>query len=120
MSQDIKLHIFQQIHTPSGNRLTGSYFCSVTGYDKQTSFTALILATVPVHETSLVNQHSYSMLLGRREGVHKKSTLCTLVKMLKIMDNNSTYMVYPIDNDYNLLMLLWSISVLFELCFTIC
>ena len=41
MSQDVKLHIFQQIHTPSGNRLTGSYFCSVTGYDKQTSFTAL-------------------------------------------------------------------------------
>ena len=26
MSQDVKLHIFQQIHTPSGNRLTGSYF----------------------------------------------------------------------------------------------
>ena len=42
MSQDVKLYIFQQIHTPSGNRLTGSYFCSVTGYDKQTSFTALI------------------------------------------------------------------------------
>ena len=41
MSQDVKLHIFQQIHTPSGNRLTGSYFCSVTSYDKQTSFTAL-------------------------------------------------------------------------------
>ena len=26
----------------SGNRLTSSYFCSVTGYDTQTSFTALI------------------------------------------------------------------------------
>ena len=50
MSQDVKLHIFQQIHTPSGNRLTGSYFCSVTGYDKQTSFTALmhsIISEVP-------------------------------------------------------------------------
>ena len=46
----------------------------------------LVLASVPVHETSLANQHFYNMLLGRREGVCKKSTLCTLVKMLKIMD----------------------------------
>ena len=42
MSQDVKLQIFQQIHTPSGNRLTGSYFRSVTGYDTLTSFTALV------------------------------------------------------------------------------
>ena len=41
VSQDVKLHIFQQIHTSSGNWLTSSYFRSVTGYDKQTSFTAL-------------------------------------------------------------------------------
>ena len=47
----------------------------------------LVSATVPVHETSLGNQHFYSTLLGRREGVCKKSTLCTLVKMLKIMDD---------------------------------
>ena len=47
----------------------------------------LVLATVPVHETSLANQNFYSTLLGRREGVCKKSTLCTLVKMLKIMDD---------------------------------
>ena len=46
----------------------------------------LVLATVPVHEISLANQHFYSTLLGRREGVCKKRTLCTLVKMLKIMD----------------------------------
>ena len=46
MSQDVKLHIFQQIYTPSGNRLTGSYLCSVTGYDKQTSFTALVYIRV--------------------------------------------------------------------------
>ena len=46
----------------------------------------LILTTVPVHETSLANQHFYSTLLGREEGVCKKSTLCTLVKVLKIMD----------------------------------
>ena len=46
----------------------------------------LVLATVPVHETSLANQHFYSMLLRRREGLCKKSMLCTLVKMLKIMD----------------------------------
>ena len=42
MSQDVKLNIFQKIHTPSGNWLTGSYFYSVTGYDTQTSFTALV------------------------------------------------------------------------------
>ena len=46
----------------------------------------LVLATVPVNETSLANQHFYSTLLGRREGVCKKSILCMLVKMLKIMD----------------------------------
>ena len=39
MSLDVKL---QQIHTPSVNRLTGSYFCSVTGYDMLASFTALV------------------------------------------------------------------------------
>ena len=33
MCQDVKLQIFQRIHTPSGNRLTGSSFYSVTGYD---------------------------------------------------------------------------------------
>ena len=33
-----------------------------------------------------VYQHFYSMLLGRREGVCKKSTLCMFVKMLKTMD----------------------------------
>ena len=32
----------------------------------------LVLATVPVHETSLANQHFYSMLLRRREGVCKR------------------------------------------------
>ena len=48
----------------------------------------LVLAAVFVHETSLANQNFYSMLLGRREGVCKKSTLCTLVKMLRIMDGS--------------------------------
>ena len=46
----------------------------------------LVLDTAPVHKTSLANQHFYSTLLGRREGVCKKNTICTLVKMLKIMD----------------------------------
>ena len=46
----------------------------------------LALDTAPVFEVSLANQHLYSTLLGRREGVCKKSTLCTLVKKLKIMD----------------------------------
>ena len=43
------------------------------------------LSYCTLHETSLANNF-YSTLLGRREGVCKKSTLCTLVKMLKIMD----------------------------------
>ena len=42
----------------------------------------LVLATVRVHETSLANQHFYSMLLGGKEGVCIKSTLCTLVKIM--------------------------------------
>ena len=42
MNYDVKLHIFQQIHTPSVNWLTGSYFCSVTGYDMLAGFTALV------------------------------------------------------------------------------
>ena len=33
------------------------------------------------------NQHFQSTLLGGREGVTKKSTLCTLLKMLTIMDD---------------------------------
>ena len=35
----------------------------------------LVLATVPIHETSLANQHFYSTLLGRREGAFKEYTL---------------------------------------------
>ena len=48
----------------------------------------LVLAFVPVHETSLPNQHFYSTLLRRREEVSKKCTLyvAMLAKMLKIMD----------------------------------
>ena len=42
-------------------------------------------------EISLASTFLYSMLLGRREGVSKKSTLCTLVKMLKTMDDPSIY-----------------------------
>ena len=34
-----------RIHVPSGNQLTGSYFCSVTGYDMLASFTALAYTT---------------------------------------------------------------------------
>ena len=54
----------------------------------------LVLASVSVHETSLANQHFYSTFLGRREGVCKKSTLCTLVKMLKIIDDLLHVTVY--------------------------
>ena len=52
------------------------------GYASCTLSKMLVLATVPVHEISLANQHFYSTLLWRREGVCKKSTLCTLVKIM--------------------------------------
>ena len=45
----------------------------------------LILATVCVHETSLANVVIVCFWEGGR-GYVKKSTLCTLVKMLTIMD----------------------------------
>ena len=48
----------------------------------------LVMATVPVCETSLANQHFYSTLLGMGMCMHK-STLFTLVKMLKSMDGPS-------------------------------
>ena len=53
----------------------------------------LVLATVPIHGASLANKHFYGMLLGRREGVCKKSTLCTLAKMLNIMDGPQCWLV---------------------------
>ena len=52
----------------------------------------LILATIPVHETSLANQHFYSTLLGRREGVCKR---VRSVRLLKMMDD-------PLEPIYNL------------------
>ena len=49
-------------------------------------FKCFDLAFVPVHEISLANQLFCSTLFSRA-GVCTKSTLCTLVKMLKIMDS---------------------------------
>ena len=46
----------------------------------------LVLATVPVFEASLANQHFYSTILGRGY-IKRVATLCMLVKMLKIMDD---------------------------------
>ena len=43
-------------------------------------YTALLIRVIP-------NQHFKSTLLGGGEGVTKKSTLCTLVKMMTIMDD---------------------------------
>ena len=43
------------------------------------------LSYCTIHGTSLANNF-YSTLLGRWEGVSKKSTLCTVVKMPKITD----------------------------------
>ena len=71
-------HYFQDFHKSTEGTLGGGDKSSCT-LSKM-----FILATVLVHETSLANQHFYSMLLGRRVGVHKKSTLCMLVKMLKL------------------------------------
>ena len=61
MCQDVKLQIFQQIHTPSGNRLTGSYFRSVTSYDTLTSFTALTHTHTHVHTRTRTHMctHTY-------------------------------------------------------------
>ena len=36
----------------------------------------LVLAAVPVHETSLANQHFHSTLLRKREGVGKRVLYC--------------------------------------------
>ena len=44
----------------------------------------LVIATVSVHEISLANQQFYSTLLGRREGVCKKSTLYTFTSFAEI------------------------------------
>ena len=41
---------------------------------------AILICVIP-------NQHFKSTLLGGGEGVTKKSTLCTLVKMMTIMDD---------------------------------
>ena len=38
-------------------------------------------------DMGIPNQHFKSTLLGGGEGVTKKSTLCTLVKMMTIMDD---------------------------------
>ena len=43
-----------------------------------------VLTTVAV---ACKDQHFYSTLCGRGEGVSKKSTLCTLAKRLKIVDH---------------------------------
>ena len=47
-------------------------------YDR--AYTAILIRVIP-------NQHFKSTLLGGGEGVTKKSTLCTLVKMMTIMDD---------------------------------
>ena len=67
------IHYFQHFRKSTESTLGGG------GKSSCTLSKMLVLATVPVHETSLANQHFYSTLLGRREGVCKKSTLCTLV-----------------------------------------
>ena len=63
MSQNVKLQYFQQTHTPSGNQLTGSYFCSVTSYDTQTRrFTALSTMYICISDTTFL-MHTVSKLL---------------------------------------------------------
>ena len=76
------IHYFKHFHKSTKSTLGGG------GKSSCMLSKMLILATVPVHETSLANQHFYSTHMGRREGVCKKSMLCTcmLVKMQKNMD----------------------------------
>ena len=76
------IHYFQHFCKSTESTLGGRGVNPVVHFQK-----CLVLASVSVHETSLANQHFYSTLLGRREGVCKKSTLCTFVKMLKIIDD---------------------------------
>ena len=59
----------------------------------------ILAATVPVHETSLANQHFYSTLLGRREGVCKR---VRSVRLLKIMDDalERIYNLFPLHGFY--------------------
>ena len=46
-----------------------------------------LISNVGLWPTAILNQHFQSTLLGGGEGVTKKSTLCTLVKMMTIMDD---------------------------------
>ena len=48
MRYDVKLHTIQQIYAPSVNRLTGSRFCSVTGYDMAASFIGIASIVAPI------------------------------------------------------------------------
>ena len=76
------IHYFQNFR-----KITESSYARGRGKSSCTLSKMLALSTVPLHETSLANQHFYSTLLGRRERYVKRvATLCTLVKMLKIMD----------------------------------
>jgi len=55
------------------------------------------------------------MLLGRREGVCKKSALCTLVKMLKIMnDPKAIYFYQFIDMDTHCTVQLFIVSIPYQ------
>ena len=64
------------------------------------TFKILVLTTVPVHE----NKFSQSIILwytfGEEEGVCKKSTLCTLVKLLKFMDGPLAKLYQKIDDKH--------------------
>ena len=57
------IHYFQHFHKSTESTLGGGgkFSCTLSKM--------LVLVTVPVHETSLANQHFYCTLLGRREGV---------------------------------------------------
>ena len=71
------------------------------------TYTALLIRVIP-------NQHFKSTLLGGGEGVTKKSTLCTLVKMMTIMDDPlpdwmKCHVTY--NNYYKSIMIVMSLSI---------
>ena len=46
-----------------------------------------LISNVGLWPTAILNQHVSKYAFGRGGGGHKKSTLCTLVKMMAIMDD---------------------------------
>ena len=84
---------FQQIRTPSCNRLTRSYFSSVTGYNSQTSFTALRQRSIVNMLTGSILHHLASVYVMCKL-FHNATTIIILV----IMPNMELYVIVRISS----------------------